>query len=146
ESVKTHIKNKRGFDKTLNINYSYTNQKPGQKTFTTTYTSRDLQDLSHQCSWILFMHNRYISAEAQADAQKKFRSLIFSSKYITLLELQLFKAQYYKMREEAAINQSFEGGGWTDLKEKLPKERHPGEDYFFQLQFTGVPTSFETAF
>ncbi|CAG8742270.1 19697_t:CDS:1, partial [Racocetra fulgida] len=50
------------------------------------------------------------------------------------------------MREKAAINQSFEEEAWTDLKEKLPTGCYQREDYFFQLQFTGAPTSFEIAF
>ncbi|CAG8655179.1 26220_t:CDS:2, partial [Racocetra persica] len=54
---------------------------------------------------------KYISAEVQADAQAKFNALIFQPKYVTLLEAQLFEAQFYKMREDAAINQFFEGGG-----------------------------------
>ncbi|CAG8693518.1 9104_t:CDS:2, partial [Racocetra fulgida] len=146
ESIKGQIKNKRGFDKTLNVNYNLTNPKPGQGTFQVGWTDANPQNPSNQCSWILFMHNKYISAEAQAEAQKKFKALVFRPQYLSNLKLQLFKASYYKMREEAAINQSFEGGAWTDLKEKLPTGRYQGEDYFFQLQFTGAPTSFETAF
>ncbi|CAG8794315.1 5648_t:CDS:2, partial [Racocetra persica] len=122
KSIKGQIKNKRSFNKGLNINYNLTATKPKQGNFIAMYTTQNPQNPSNQYLWILFIHNRYISAEAQADVQ------------------------YYKIREEAAINQFFEVGGWTDLKEKLPKGRHPRENYFFQLQFTEVPILFETAF